>query len=122
MIIDFGTADAGTSMPLMNAVVAQVRAAEGQATPIVIGYEDQTNNDWNSVFRRVHGLLPSPVKSYMQDETNVFALAAGTCSLFSSPDGVFHASEVKWNHISASLKDSKRKMLQIMSSLQMSLY
>lgn len=101
MIIDFGTADAGTSMPLMNAVVAQVRAAEGQATPIVIGYEDQTNNDWNSVFRRVHGLLPSPVKSYMQDETNVFALAAGTsfyqaCFPAQSIDVSFSATAMHW--------------------------
>ena len=50
-IADFGTADAGTSMPLMVEVVKQVRAAEGPNTPIMVAYEDQTNNDWNSVFK-----------------------------------------------------------------------
>ena len=49
-IADFGTADAGTSLPLMCSIVAAVRAAEPHA-PIVVHYEDQAANDWQSVFK-----------------------------------------------------------------------
>ena len=60
--------------PLMVSVVQQVRAAEGASTPIMVAYEDQTNNDWNSVFKRVHGVLPGADQSYLDDasDTNVF--------------------------------------------------
>lgn len=88
-------------MPLMSAVVAQVRAAEGLSTPIVVAYEDQTNNDWNSVFRRVHGQIPSPVESYLKKDSNVFALAAGTsfyqaCFPAGSIDVSFSATAMHW--------------------------
>ena len=102
-IADFGTADAGTSMPLMRAVVSQVRAAEGDGTPIVVAYEDQTNNDWNSVFRRVHGVLPGADASYLQgpDAANVFAVAVGTsfyqpCFPAGTVDVSFSATAMHW--------------------------
>jgi len=101
-VADFGTADAGTSMPLMRSVVETVRASEGPATPIVVCYEDQTGNDWNSVFRRVHGVLPGADPSFMGlGDDNVFALAAGTtfyrpCFPAGTIDVGFSATAMHW--------------------------
>ena len=101
-VADFGTADAGTSMPLMRAVVEAVRGSEGPATPIVVTYEDQTMNDWNSVFRRVHGVLPGADASFMQAaDSNVFALASGTtfyqpCVPAATLDLAFSATAMHW--------------------------
>jgi len=51
-IADFGTADGGTSLPLLKALVSHVRTVEPEA-PIVVHYEDQAANDWQSVFKQV---------------------------------------------------------------------
>lgn len=58
VISDYGTADAGTSMPLMHELVGLIRSVEPD-TPIVLQYEDQPQNDWTSVFRRVQGEIES---------------------------------------------------------------
>merc|ERR1719191_228912 len=50
-IFDLGTADAGTSLPLIRECVAMIRGAS-QTMPIEIIYEDQPGNDWQSVFAR----------------------------------------------------------------------
>jgi hypothetical protein len=76
-LADYGTADAGTSMPLLKHLVAKVRAAEPD-TPIVVLYEDQASNDWNSVFARVHNRLVGAEPSFLADGArNVFAMASG---------------------------------------------
>ena len=102
-VADFGTADAGTSLPLICEVVRAVRLAEGPATPIVVCYEDQPANDWNSVFKRVHGLLKSddeePFMKWGDD--NVFVLAAGTsfykpCFPAQTLDLAFSATAMHW--------------------------
>lgn len=101
-IADFGTADAGTSLPLICAVVSAVRAAEGPATPIVVCYEDQPSNDWNSAFKRIHGLLNGADESFMRwGDDNVFALAAGTsfyrpCFPAGTIDVGFSATAMHW--------------------------
>jgi hypothetical protein len=101
-VADFGTADAGTSMPLLRAVVRAVRLAEGPATPIVVCYEDQTTNDWNSVFKRVHGLLPGSDESFLSwGDDQVFALASGTsfykpCFPARTLDVSFSATAMHW--------------------------
>ncbi|KAK3741087.1 hypothetical protein QZH41_003715 [Actinostola sp. cb2023] len=76
-IVDYGTADGGTSMPLMYACVKAIREKYGQELPINIIYEDQPVNDFKSLFMRLQGLIPGP-PSYLVDFTNVFVLASGT--------------------------------------------
>lgn len=58
VIADYGTADAGTSLPMMHELVALIRKSE-PTTPVVLAYEDQPQNDWTSVFRRLLGEIPS---------------------------------------------------------------
>jgi hypothetical protein len=60
VIADYGAADAGTSLPLMHEMVAMIRKAEPDS-PVVLAYEDQPQNDWTSVFRRLLGQIPSQV-------------------------------------------------------------
>lgn len=77
---DFGTADAGTSMPLLRTLASAVRAAEPRA-PIVVHYEDQPMNDWQSVFRLSQGTLPGARSgSGFADSSigNVYVVASGT--------------------------------------------
>lgn len=76
-IADFGAADGGTSLPLWRRIVAAVRKAEPTA-PIVMQYEDQAMNDWQSVFKITQGTVPGLPDSYMGDDDNVFVLASGT--------------------------------------------
>lgn len=101
-IADFGTADAGTSLPLMRAIVASVREAEPEA-PVVVHYEDQALNDWQSVFQLTSGALPSPsVPTYMDGSVgNVYVLASGAsfyerCFAPGSIDLAFCATAMHW--------------------------
>merc|ERR1712071_567066 len=82
-IADFGTADAGTSLGLMTKMVEGVRKHVGDdGKEVVIHYEDQLTNEWQSVFNHALGLkpatdaygktIPSPYKL-----GNVFAEACG---------------------------------------------
>ena len=73
---DFGAADGGTSLLLLADVVAAVRAAE-PAAPIVVGYEDQAQNDWQSLFALVGGTLEGGPPTYAR-AGNVFVSAVGT--------------------------------------------
>ena len=98
-IADFGTADGGTSIPLMRSIVAAVRAVEPQA-PIVVQYEDQAQNDWQSLFKLVHGDLPGGPETYMPAD-NVFVLATGAsfyqpCFAPASIDLAFCATAMHW--------------------------
>ena len=54
-IVDYGTADGGTSMPLMYESVKAIREKYGEEMPITIIYEDQPVNDFKSVFMRLQG-------------------------------------------------------------------
>ena len=58
-LLDLGTADAGTSLALVRDVVKKVREREGEHVPFEVVYEDQTGNDWVSVFRRTQGSIPT---------------------------------------------------------------
>ena len=102
-IADFGTADGGTSLPLMRSLVAQVRAAE-PAAPIVVAYEDQAQNDWVSLFHLTQGSLPAEVQppTYLDGSVdNVYVLASGTsfynmCLPPGSVDLAFSATAMHW--------------------------
>lgn len=74
---DFGCADAAVSIPLIRSIIERTRQRCKRNIPIQIVYEDQPTNDFNSVFKRVHGLIPEP-PTYLKDFKDVFVLASGT--------------------------------------------
>ena len=100
-IADFGTADGGTSLPLLRTLVAHVRAADPVA-PIVVAYEDQAQNDWASVFHLTQGSLPNGPPTYLDGSVdNVYVLASGTsfynqCLPPASVDFSFSATAMHW--------------------------
>lgn len=102
-LVDYGTADAGTSMPLVKEIVSAVRAAEPES-PVVVIYEDQSANDWNSVFARVHNRLPQAEPSFLQGGAGagrVFVYACGEsfyaqCAPAASVDLGYSATAMHW--------------------------
>jgi len=78
-IADYGTADAGTSLGLMSKMVNAVRersSAEDEACDekeVVIHYEDQLTNEWQSVFNHALG-IKSVSDAYNQPIPNPYAL------------------------------------------------
>uniref|UniRef100_A0A0G4HAX1 Methyltransferase type 11 domain-containing protein n=1 Tax=Chromera velia CCMP2878 TaxID=1169474 RepID=A0A0G4HAX1_9ALVE len=79
-IADYGTADGGTSMPLIEAVISAVREQNSQI-PVDVRYEDQPNADFRSLFYFMQGLLAPPlpgVSSYLKNHENVFVSTCGT--------------------------------------------
>jgi len=105
-IADFGTADAGTSMPLVRTCIAKVRATRGfETTPVEVLYEDQPNNDWASVFNRTQGVLSTPnvpdAACGLSDLQNVIVLASGVsfykpCFSAGSLDVAFCSTAFHW--------------------------
>lgn len=81
-IADYGTADAGTSLGLMREMVNAVRERAGDDKEVVVHYEDQLTNEWQSVFNHALGLksvsdaygTPIPYPYSLQ---NVFIEACG---------------------------------------------
>ncbi|CAJ1949436.1 unnamed protein product [Cylindrotheca closterium] len=56
-IADYGTADAGTSLGLLSRMVESVRKHNNNdEQEVVVHYEDQLTNEWQSVFRHALGL------------------------------------------------------------------
>lgn len=72
---DMGCADGGTSLDLVREVIGAVRV-RWPKRPIAIVYTDQPRNDFNSLFRIVHGLSPLP--SYLDQAEEVYVLASAT--------------------------------------------
>ncbi len=83
-IADIGTADGGSSIPLLNTLISQVRGDKySSKAPIRILYEDQLGNDWNRLFRNINGCNPSlhPInnhKYYLEMHKDVYPMAIGT--------------------------------------------
>jgi len=82
-IADYGTADAGTSLGLMTKMVEGFRNRVGDdEKEVVLHYEDQLTNEWQSVFNHVLGLKSvsdaygKPI-SNPYELGNVFAEACG---------------------------------------------
>ena len=102
-IMDMGTADAGTSMGLVGAAIQAVRAAE-PSTQVVVVYEDQAGNDWNSVFKRVHNMIPGAVPSYktqFEGDSSLVVYACGdsfyaTCAPDNSVDLCMSSTAMHW--------------------------
>ncbi|XP_078576710.1 uncharacterized protein LOC144862237 [Branchiostoma floridae x Branchiostoma japonicum] len=77
-IVDYGSADGGTSMPLFYQVIKKLRERYGDYPPIHVTYEDQPVADFKSLFMRLQGLLPMPDNhSYLKDFHNVYVGACG---------------------------------------------
>ena len=79
---------------------ARVRAAEPD-TAIVVGYEDQAQNDWQSLFRLVQGHIEGGPETYYEPDGNVYAVAVGTsfyesCFAPESIDLSFSATAFHW--------------------------
>ena len=74
-ITDMGCADGGTSLPTMHKVIAALRRRTPDK-PIAVIYTDQPRNDYNALFRIVHGL--TEFDSYYDAYPNVFVLASAT--------------------------------------------
>ena len=55
-IADYGSADGGTSMPLIYSCVEELRKLHGSELEILIFYEDQPTNDFTSLFSFVQGM------------------------------------------------------------------
>ena len=55
-IADYGTADGGTSMPVIINCIKTLRDKYGDSLPINIVYEDRPTNDFKSLFLRVNGM------------------------------------------------------------------
>ena len=71
---DMGTADAGTSLAMVENAIAAVRARV--AAPINIVYSDQPRNDFNALITNVHGL--GPFSTYLHKYDNLFPLVSST--------------------------------------------
>lgn len=100
-LADFGTADGGTSLPLFRVLVHAIRAEE-PSSPIVVAYEDQAQNDWQSVFHMTQGTLPNGPPGYLDGSVdNVYVVASGTsfynqCFAPGSIDFAFSATAMHW--------------------------
>ena len=55
VIADFGTADGGTSMPLLYYAVGLLKELCGEEHNVHVIYEDQATNDFKSLFLRLNG-------------------------------------------------------------------
>jgi len=76
-IADYGTADGGTSMPVIVNCIKKLRDKYGDSLPINIVYEDQPTNDFKSIFLRVNGLIPGS-KGLLETFQNIYVTACGT--------------------------------------------
>lgn len=77
-IVDYGTADGGTSLALVKRIIeaARVRRPDGD---IEMCYEDQPNNDWRSLFYHCEGLraVPGAGEAFTISFPKVYVLASG---------------------------------------------
>mmetsp|Transcript_34442 Transcript_34442/g.72501 ORF Transcript_34442/g.72501 Transcript_34442/m.72501 type:complete len:353 (+) Transcript_34442:876-1934(+) len=116
-IADYGTADGGTSLGLMSKMVQAIRERKNNYKEVVIHYEDQLTNEWQSVFNHALGLksvsdaynkpVPSPYAL-----GNVFVEACGVgfhnqCYPTNSIDFGVSFTAMHWlSRFPSSMKDS----------------
>ena len=72
---DMGTADAGTSLGMIDRAIEAVRERAPEA-PITLVYSDQPRNDFNALITNVYGL--GPFETYLDRYPNLFPLVSGT--------------------------------------------
>ena len=69
-------ADHPTHWLICAQVVARVAAPP--EPDIIVGYEDQAQNDWQSLFKLVQGHIEGGPETYYEPDGNVYAVAVGT--------------------------------------------
>lgn len=76
-LADFGAADGGTSIDLMRRTIGEVkRMAPSRA--ITLTYTDLPHNDFSSLFRLLHGMIPDRTEAPVGQMENVHTFASGT--------------------------------------------
>ena len=75
VMTDMGCADGGTSRSMVSAALTAVRNIAPERALSMI-YSDQPRNDYNALFRIIHGL--TEFDSYLPDFDNLHVLASGT--------------------------------------------
>ncbi|XP_071090128.1 uncharacterized protein [Haliotis cracherodii] len=74
---DYGAADGSASMVIIGKMLATLKDQHGPEAQFQVIYEDSEVNDFNSLFKRMSGIIPEP-PSYFLEMDNVYVLAAGT--------------------------------------------
>ena len=118
VIADIGTADGGTSIPLMHDIIAMIRRDRNHSnTPIQICYEDQADNDWNSLLNNIQNRNDNKIgidpASYFLNGSfnNIFVSLCGSsfyeqCFVADSLDFVFSSTAMHWlSSIPCSMSD-----------------
>ncbi|XP_067670418.1 uncharacterized protein [Haliotis asinina] len=76
-IAEYGAADGSTSMAIFGELLTTLKDHHGPNTQFQVIYEDLELNDFNSLFKRMSGIIPDP-PSYLPEMDNVYILASGT--------------------------------------------
>ncbi len=76
-LADFGAADGGTSLDLMRQAIGFVQQA-APSRAVTLTYTDLPHNDFSSLFRLLHGLIPGRADNPLGQIENVFTFASGT--------------------------------------------
>ncbi|KAK6192331.1 hypothetical protein SNE40_003816 [Patella caerulea] len=76
-VAEFGAADGSISMELITDIIDVVREKSHPDKQIHIMYEDIPTNEFNSLYKRMNGIIPKP-RSYLLDYDNVFVTTSGT--------------------------------------------
>ncbi|XP_069121529.1 uncharacterized protein [Argopecten irradians] len=76
-IAEFGSADGGVSLELMDTLIDHITKLVDDHTEVLLVYEDQLLNDYNVLFRTVH-TESSNFPSEFQSKENVHVLASAT--------------------------------------------
>jgi indole-3-acetate O-methyltransferase len=107
---DFGAADGGTSLDLMRRAIRAIQ----RVTPhrqISLTYTDLPHNDFSSLFRLLHGLLPGRDADPLAQMPGIFTFATGTSFYRQAlPDGAlnfgFSATAMHWlSHLPVTIAD-----------------
>jgi hypothetical protein len=77
LIADFGAADGGTSMDMMQRLVAAIRQREPERE-IGIVYTDLPHNDFSTLFRLTQGLLGPASATPLAQIANLYIFGSGT--------------------------------------------
>lgn len=73
VIADYGSAQGRNSFVPVGAAISEIRARRGAGVPISVVHTDQPENDFSALF----ALLRDSPDSYLRNDPNVFASAAG---------------------------------------------
>lgn len=76
-IADYGCADGGTSIDLMQRIVTEIRE-RGSKRQITITYTDLPHNDFSALFRLLHGHVGKQQGTPLGQQEGVLTFASGT--------------------------------------------